>query len=100
MLTRNRFDHQLEELNLITGTQNIIILKVNFMLPHSTLMVAGFHFKAHLGQDIDNLATGVIRQIGWRQIKVAPLVIDLKGRIAMFVQLKEEEFWLRTKVKG
>ena len=100
MLTSNSFHNQLKNLNLITSPKYFIILKVNLVLADSYLMVTSFYFKAHLGQDIDDFSTSIVCQIRRRQVKIATLIIDFQRRIAIFIQLKEEKFWLWSEVKG
>ena len=100
MLTGNGFNHQFEELNLIAGAQNIIILKVNLVLTDCTLMVAGFYFKAHLSQDIYNLAASIVCQVCRCQVKITTLIIDFQSWITMLIHLEEEKFWFRAQVEG
>ena len=69
------------------------------MLTNCYLVVTSFHFKSHLSQNIDNFPTGIIRQVCWRQVKVATLVIHFQCRIAIFIQFEKEKFWLRTKIE-
>ena len=94
MLTSNGLDNQLENLNLITSTKHFVILKVNLVLADCYLMVASFYFKTHLRQDIDDFATSIVCQVSRRQVKIATLIIYFQRRIAIFIQLKEEKFWL------
>ena len=100
VLTSNGLHNQLKNLNLVTSPKHFIILKVNLVLADCDLMVTSFYFKAHLGQDIDDFPTSIVCQICRRQVKITALVIYFQCRITIFIQLKEEKFWLWSEVKG
>ena len=99
MFASNGFDNEFKDLNLVTSTKHFIVLKVNFMLTYGHFVVTCFYFKSHFGQDVNNLTTSVISKVCRRQVKITTLVIYLKSWISIFIKLKEEEFWLWSKVE-
>ena len=99
MFASNGFYNEFKDLNLVTSTKHFIVLKVNFMLTYGHFVVTGFYFKSHFGQDVNNLTTSVIRKVCRRQVKIATLVIHFKSWIPIFIELKEEELWLWSKVE-
>ena len=64
MLTSNRFNNQLERLNLVGSLNCIRIFKVNFMLAWSNFVMRSFNLKSHLF----NVSTISRRQFSPRSI--------------------------------
>ena len=60
------------------------------MLTNGYFVVAGFYFKAHLGQDIDDFTTSVICKVCWSQVKIATFVVYFKSWISIFIQLERK----------
>ncbi len=88
MLAGNCLNNQLKQLNLITGTENFIVFKVNFVLTDSYLMVTGFYFKSHCCKDINDFTASIVSQVSRSKVKIATLIIHFKSRIAILIEFK------------
>ena len=100
MALRNRFYRQLKGHYIIGGSKRLAVFKINFVLPRSAFMMGSLDLKAHILQSQANIPPGVFPPVHRAQLKIAS-VVDSGGRgIPLIVSLEQEEFALRTHVKG
>ncbi|KYC61210.1 hypothetical protein B4100_3310 [Heyndrickxia coagulans] len=99
MFACNRLDHQFKGLDIVACPDCIRIFKINFVLAGCNFMVGRFNFKAHFLEFQYDVAPAVFAKVRRRQVKIAAVVVQLQCRFIFFIQLEEEEFRFRPKIK-
>ena len=99
VLLGDALGHQLKGHNLVGALQGVVILKVDLVLSHGALVMAGLNLKAHLLQIQADLLPGGFAVVQGAQVEVGGLVLGPGGGPAVLVGLKEEELQLGPDVE-
>ena len=94
-----RLDRQLEGHDIVRGVESAGVFKVDLVLPHGALMMAGLDLISHLLQRKADLPAGAFAVVQGAQIEVAGLVVGLGGGLPLLIGLEQEKLTLRPHVE-
>ena len=91
-------DDILESHDIVCGGQNLVVFEIYLMLSLGDLMVGRFYFKAHLLECEADVTAAVLAAVNGAEVEIAALIVGLSGGLAVFVDMEQEEFALRTDI--
>ena len=100
VLCRICFNNMLKSHNSVGRSHNIAKLEINFVLSLSDLVVRCLDSIAHFLECKTNITPAILAVVDWIKVKISCLITRFKGRLTVFVQLKEEKFTLGSNIKA
>ncbi len=98
VLEGNGLGCKLEGDDTVGSGEGIAILEIDLVLAVSNFVVGGFDLKAHLAEGKNNVAPDIFCRVGWCEIEIGAVVLELGCRVPI-VHLEQEELKFRAGVE-